>query len=84
MIQSVTPILIYGTCNWARLLLDELADDSRFRIVAFTCDSEYFDSSEFNGYPLYEFSGIERRFSPVLPLPKETDALAEVRFFWWR
>ena len=63
MIQSVTPILIYGTCNWARLLLDELADDSRFRIVAFTCDSEYFDSSEFNGYPLYEFSGIERRFS---------------------
>ena len=64
MSPSPIPIVIYGTCNWARLLLDELGSDPRYRIAAFTCDPEYLDSAEFCGYPLYAFSEIERRFPP--------------------
>ena len=64
MKQTAIPVLIYGTCNWARLLLDELGRDPRWRIAGVTCDPAYFDADEVCGYPLYPFEGIEKRFPP--------------------
>ena len=65
MATPAIPILIYGTSNWARLLTDELSCDPRYKIIGFTCDPEYLNSDECCGYPLYDFTDIEKKFPPA-------------------
>ncbi|MCQ2353026.1 MAG: acetyltransferase [Victivallaceae bacterium] len=61
---NAEPIVIYGTCNWARVLLDELSTDSRYHVAGITCDAEYYHEEHFCGYPLYPFHAIETIFPP--------------------
>lgn len=57
-------VLIYGTCNWAKLVDAELRRDCRWRVIAFACDDIYYDSDVFLDRPLYRFSEVDAVISP--------------------
>ncbi len=64
MTSNPEPILLYGTCNWARLLLGELGADPHYHIVGVVCDPEYYRDAHFCGYPQYVFTDVEKIFPP--------------------
>ena len=58
------PVVIFGTGDIAELAHFYLANDSGFRVEAFTVDGEYLSSSEFCSLPAVPFEEVERVYPP--------------------
>src|SRR3989304_6071732 len=58
------PVVIFGTGDIAELAHFYLANDSGFRVEAFTVDGEYLSSREFCSLPAVPFEEVERVYPP--------------------
>lgn len=58
-------IVIFGTRHFAEIAHYYFTHDSPHRVVAFTVDGEFIESSTFAGLPVVPFEELSRRFAPA-------------------
>jgi len=59
------PIIIFGTGDLAQVAHFYFTHDSPYQVVAFTVDSDYLSSSEFDGFSVVPFEKIEMVYPPA-------------------
>ncbi len=60
----MSDIVIFGTRNFAEIAHYYFTHDSPHRVVAFTVDGQFVDSSTFAGLPVVAFEELPRHFPP--------------------
>jgi hypothetical protein len=80
-------IIIFGSAETAELAKYYFDNDSIFKVVAFTVDDPYVNSTSFCGLPLIPFSEVVKNYPPseylfFAPMaPKKMNALRKMVYF---
>jgi sugar O-acyltransferase (sialic acid O-acetyltransferase NeuD family) len=59
-----TDVVVFGAGKIAHVAHVALTEDPRFRVVGFTCDSEFVTGEQYRGLPLVEFDRVTEVFPP--------------------